>query len=49
MFLFILSVLSICIVAFLLMIAVQLIRIEKAIANSTDLVELHVRKLYRHY
>lgn len=49
MFLFILSILGLSIVAFLLMIAVQLIRIEKAISNSTDLVELHVRKLYRHY
>jgi hypothetical protein len=44
---FILSTLSVLISAFLIMIAIQLIRIEKIISDSTDLAEVHVKKLYR--
>jgi hypothetical protein len=43
---FILSVLSVLVAVFLIMIAVQLIRIEKEIDMCTDIVELYVKKLY---
>lgn len=45
---FILTSLSALVTAFLIMITVQLIRIEKEIDNATDLVELQVKKLYHH-
>ena len=46
MVLFILSVLSCLIGAFLVMIAVQLIRIERILNNCSNLTEMHVKKLY---
>jgi len=42
----ILTTLSILIAAFLVMIAIQLIRIEKAIENCTNTVEVYVKKMY---
>lgn len=44
---FILSTLSALITAFLIMTAVQLIRIERIISDATDLTDVHVKKLYR--
>jgi hypothetical protein len=46
MVLFILSVLAVLIAAFLTAIAVQLIRIERLLVKSCDLVEIKVKKLY---
>jgi hypothetical protein len=46
MILFILSVLSFLVGAFLVMVAVQLIRIERILNDCTNLTEMHVKKLY---
>lgn len=46
MILFILSILSFLVGAFLVMVAVQLIRIERILNDCTNLTEMHVKKLY---
>ncbi len=46
MFIFILSALSALITAFLVMVAVQLLRIEKTISECVEIAEIRVKKLY---
>ena len=46
MFSFILSVLSVLIVAFLVLVALQLLRMERIISECTDVAEVKVKKLY---
>ena len=46
MFFFILTTLSALITAFLIMIALQLIRMEKVVAECTDIADIKVKKLY---
>ena len=46
MFVFILSVLSVFIAAFLILVALQLLRMERVIAECTDIADVKVRKLY---
>jgi hypothetical protein len=43
---FILLCLSTILTSFLIMIVIQLLRIEKTISNSTDSTESYVKKLY---
>ena len=42
----ILTALAILIIAFLIMISVQLIRIEKEIEQCSNIVEVYVKKMY---
>ena len=42
----ILAILSTLIIAFLVMIAIQLLRIERALSDSIDIAEIKVKKLY---
>jgi hypothetical protein len=46
MFFFILSVLSVLIATFLVMIALQLLRVERVIEQCTDIADVKVKKLY---
>lgn len=46
MFFFVLSVLSALIAAFLVMIALQLLRMERIIAECTNIADVKVKKLY---
>ena len=46
MFFFILSLLSACIAAFLILVALQLLRIERVVAECTDIADVKVKKLY---
>lgn len=46
MFFFVLSVLSALVAAFLIMVALQLLRMERVIAECTDIADVKVKKLY---
>jgi uncharacterized protein (DUF58 family) len=46
MIFFILSVLAVFTIAFLVMTAIQLIRIERVISECADIAEVKVRKMY---
>lgn len=46
MFIFILSCMALLITTFLVMIAVQLLKMERIIADCTDQTEVQVKKLY---
>lgn len=46
MLLFIFTCIALFITAFLVMIAIQLIGIEKVISEITEITELHVKKIY---
>ena len=46
MFFFILSVLSALIAAFLILVALQLLRMERVISECTDIADVKVKKLY---
>lgn len=47
MFFFILSMLALFIVAFLIMVAIQLIRMERLIIECSDIAEISVKKMYK--
>jgi len=47
MFFFIMSMLALFIVAFMIMVAVQLIRMERLIIECNDIAEISVRKMYK--
>ncbi len=46
MFFFILSVLSVLIAAFLVMTAVQLLRVERVLSECSDIADVKVKTLY---